>query len=124
ALSLLAFGQGAFITGGNEISIGGAIPGDQVHPHMSVNSSGGFAAFEDSAVENGGMTIRAIALDGNLSRVGQPFRVSVRGPGTQEHPRVALLSSGGAAFVWQGGRPGFQHIYARFLSSSNAWING
>jgi len=124
AFSLLALGQGAYVTGGNEAAIGGAMAGDQVHPHLSVSSSGGFVAFEDSQVENGGMTIRAIAVDGNLSRVGQPFRVSVRGPGTQEHPRVALLPGGGAAFAWQGGRPGFQHIYARFLSSSNSWING
>ena len=81
AFSLLAFAQGAYITGGNETAVGGAMPGDQVHPHMSVSASGGFAAFEDSMVENGGLTIRALALDGNLNRVGQPFRVSVRGPG-------------------------------------------
>jgi hypothetical protein len=124
AFSLLAFGQGGYIGSGAENAIAGALAGDQVHPGLSINTSGGFLVFEDSFVENNGMTIRAIALDGTLSRVGQPFRVSVRGPGTQEHPQVALLLGGGAAFVWQGGKPGFQHIYARFLSSSNTWING
>jgi len=32
------------------------------------------------------------------------------------------LQGGGAVFVWQGGPKGFQHIYARFLNSSNTWM--
>jgi len=34
------------------------------------------------------------------------------------------LNNGGAAFVWQGGRQGFQHVYGRFLSASNNWATG
>ena len=35
---------------------------------------------------------------------------------------MALLKNGGAVFVWQGGVGGFQHIYARFLTSSNTFL--
>ena len=54
-------------------------------------------------------------LNGTLSGSGSSFRVNVQGAGDQENPRVTLLPGGGAAFVWQGGTNGFQHIYARFL---------
>ena len=37
---------------------------------------------------------------------------------------MTLLQGGGAAFVWQSGKLSFQHIMARFLSSSNLWITG
>jgi len=123
AFPLLSFGQGNY-TSGNEIPAAGALPGDQVHPHLSVNASGGFMVFEDSLVDGSPMGIRAVALDSGFNRVGNPFRVNQRGAGSQEHPRVALLQGGGAVVAWQGGRPGFQHIYARFLSSSNTWVNG
>ena len=33
-------------------------------------------------------------------------------------PQVAALTNGGAVFVWQGGKQGFQKIYARFLPAS------
>ena len=32
------------------------------------------------------------------------------------------LKNGGAVFVWQGGRPGYQHIYARFLTPTNTFL--
>ena len=34
------------------------------------------------------------------------------------------MTGGGAAFVWQGGKLGFQRIYARFLASSNTCATG
>jgi hypothetical protein len=48
--------------------------------------------------------------------------VNVQGAGNQENARVALLKSGGAAFVWQGGALSRQHIYARFLNSTNTFL--
>jgi hypothetical protein len=50
------------------------------------------------------------------------FRVNAIGAGDQERPQVALLSNGGAVFVWQGGRRSYQHVYARFLSASGTWV--
>ena len=35
---------------------------------------------------------------------------------------MALLKNGGAAFVWQGGQPGHQHIYTRFLTPTNTFL--
>ena len=49
-----------------------------------------------------------------------------RGPTAVEHGQmwILLVAGGGAAFVWQGGQQGFQHIYARFLSPGNLWLGG
>ena len=55
----------------------------------------------------------------------EPFPLSVStaiGAGDQERPQVALLNNGGAVFVWQGGRRGYQHIYARFLTVGGTWV--
>src|SRR5205807_2652624 len=41
----------------------------------------------------------------------------------QENPQAASLNGGGAVFVWQGGRPGYQHVYARFISATNTWLS-
>ena len=35
---------------------------------------------------------------------------------------MALLKNGGAVFVWQGGREGYQHIFARFLTPTNTFL--
>jgi len=121
ALPLVGFGQDLFVTNGGEYSIAGTLPGDQVRPHLSINGSGGYLVWEDNFTDGSGMGISAVALDNHFSRHGSVFRVNPTGRGDQENPRVALLNGGGAVFVWQGGRPGFQHIYARFMSSSNTW---
>ena len=122
ALPLLSFGQVGLVAGGGEYPIVGLLPGVQAHPHASINASGGFLVWEDNTVDGNGLGIRAAALDSNLAAAGDPFRVNVNAAGDQEHPQVTLLNGGGAAFVWQGGRQSFQHIYARFLSSSNTWL--
>jgi hypothetical protein len=122
ALPSLGFGQVGLVTGGGEYPIVGMLPGAQLHPHASINGSGGFVVWEDNSVDGHGLGIRAAALDNNLTATGERFRVNVNAADDQEHPQVTLLNGGGAAFVWQGGRQSFQHIYARFLSSSNTWL--
>jgi hypothetical protein len=122
AAPVFSFAQSPF-SAGAESSLVGALPGDQVHPHLSINASGGFAVWEDNHADPYGMGLKAVALDANLLHRGAPFRVNKNGAGDQEHPRVALLNGGGAVFIWQGGRPGFQHIFARFLSASNTWLS-
>ena len=107
---------------GAEYAIAGSLPADQLRPQLSINASGGFLVWEDNSIDGNGMGIAAIGLNSSLNSVSTPFRVNQRIGSEQEHPQVALLDGGGAAFVWQGGLPGLQHIYARFLSASNTWL--
>src|SRR5258708_4222624 len=116
--------QGFYNTGGGEYAIAGHLPGDEDFPQISINADGGYLVWHDNASDRDGLGIRAAALDSSLSLVQAPFRVNQVTKGDQERPRVALLNNGGAVFVWQGGRHGFQHIYARFTSSSNTWVTG
>lgn len=117
AIPAIILAQASFRNDGNEYSLSGAVPGDQVHSQLAINQFGGFLVWEDNV---GG--VRAVALDSSLSPVGNPFQISRSKVGYQEYPQVALLKGGGAVFVWQGGISGSQDIHARFLSSSNTWL--
>jgi hypothetical protein len=120
ALPAVVFGQtGNYTTNGTEYSIVGSLPGDQVEPDVALTTNGGgFVVWQDNITDGDGWGVSAI----NLSGSGSSFRVNVQGAGNQENPRVALLPGGAAAFVWQGGPLGYQHIYSRFLSSSGLWL--
>jgi hypothetical protein len=115
------FAQGNYVTNGYEYPIAGNLSGDQMYPGLSLTTNGGYVVWEDNFTDGDGLGISALRLDSSFSGSLSPFRVNQIGAGDQERPQVALLSNGGAAFVWQGGRQGFQHIYARFLSGSNTW---
>ncbi len=114
--------ESGFAPLGGEYAIAGALPGDQVMPHVSINAGGGYIVWQDNATDGDGWGISGRALNGSLNGAGGPFRVNGTSKADQENARVALLNNGGAVFVWQGGRQGFQHIYARFLSTSNTWL--
>jgi len=121
-----AFGQ-SYTNNGVQYAIVPALPGDQIRPQLGLNASGGYAVWEDNATDGRGQGISMQALDNNLSAVGSHFRVNQIGAGDQELPRVALLDNGGGVVVWQGGRRGFQKIYARFLGAAgrtNFWLGG
>ena len=125
ALPAVVCGQtNYYATNGTEYAVIGSLPGDQVHPDVAVTRGGGFSVWQDNITDGDGWGVSAMQLNGTLSGSGSSFRVNVQGVGDQENPRAALLPGGGAAFVWQGGPKGFQHIYARFLSSSNTWLTG
>ena len=111
-----------YTTNGVEYAIVGQLPGDQVWPDVAVNASGGFEVWQDYYTDGSGWGISARRLDGTLSGTLSAFRVNVTGTNDQENARVALLKNGGAAFVWQGGKEGFQHISARFLTATNTWM--
>ena len=115
---------GNYRTNGGEYAIAGNLPGDQVHPDLKINNSGGFLVWQDNRTDGSGLGISARRLDATLSGVLSTFRVNEIGADDQENAKISLLNGGGAAFVWQGGRFGFQHIYARFLSASNTWAGG
>jgi hypothetical protein len=111
-----------YATHGGEYAIAGKWPGDQVHPQVAVSPTGGYMVWEDNITDGSGLGVSAMKLDSSLSGSLAPFRVNSIGADDQERPQVALLKDGGAAFVWQGGKLSFQHIYARFISASNTWV--
>jgi len=111
-------GQNAFSPGGVEYPIAGSLPGDQTFPNAVIRTNAGYLVWQDNATDGDGLGIRAQRLDGNLNKIGAPFRVNAIGTWDQERPQLAPLSNGGAVFVWQGGKQGFQKIYARFLPAT------
>jgi hypothetical protein len=90
---------------------------------LNLRTNGGFLVWEDNITDGYGLGVSAMRLDSSFSGSMAPFRVNVTATYDQERPQVSLLNSGGAAFVWQGGKEGFQHIYARLLSNTNTWLS-
>ena len=116
-------GQGTYTTNGSEYAIAGTLPSDQAQPCLALTTNGGFLAWQDNVTDGDGLGISALRLDSSFSASLASFRVNASGAGDQENVRASLLGNGGAAFAWQGGPLGSQHIYARFLSSSNTWLS-
>lgn len=116
--------QGGFVPEGTEYAIAGTLPGEQVYPHASIKPGGGYLVWHDNITDGEGYGISARKLDSSLSGTLSVFRVNQNGAEDQERPVVSLLNAGGAAFVWQGGKQGFHHIYARFLSAAGTWTTG
>jgi hypothetical protein len=121
-LPSLGFAQ-SFSPQGSEYSIAGSLSGDQTFPHVSINASGGYLVWQDNVTDRDGLGISARRISGNLSGSFGVFRVNQQDTGDQENARVALLKDGGAAFVWQGGVSGFQHVYARFLKGDGTFAS-
>ncbi len=125
AIPAMVFAQGPFGTSGGEYSITGKLPGDQVHPCVSFTTNGGYITWQDNGIDGtNGLGVGAMRLENDLTSSGIAFRVNSLLAGDHENPQVSMLNNGAAAFVWQGGRHSFQHIYARFLSTSNSWLTG
>ena len=120
----MVFGQTTnyYTTNGAEYAIVGSLPGDQVFPDVAVTTGDGFIVWQDNITDGDGWGISAMQLNSTLSSTLGVFRVNQQGAGDQQNPRVALLQGGGAVFVWQGGPKESQHIYSRFLSSSNTFL--
>ena len=109
-------------TNGAEFAVVGSLPGDQMFPDAAISPTGGFVVWQDNATDGDGWGVSARRLDATLSGALGSFRVNAQGAGSQENARVALLKNGGAIFVWQGGRLGYQHVYARFLTPTNTFL--
>lgn len=108
---------------GTEYAVIGALAGDQVFPDVAVASTGGFVVWQDNITDGDSWGISARRLDSTLSGTLGTFRVNAMAVGSQENSRVALLKNGGAVFVWQGGKPSYQRIYARFLTPTNTFVS-
>lgn len=124
AAPVVVLGQNYLTITNGEYAVAGSLVGDQMQPQLALGVSGGYLVWQDSITDGDGLGISALRLDNSFSRAFSPFRVNSIGAGEQENPQAALLNGGGAVFVWQGGKPGFQHIYARFLSAGNLWLGG
>lgn len=124
AIPVSVSGQATYAINGSEYAVAGSLPGDQVFPRLCLKASGGYLVWQDNVTDGDGLGVSAVRLDNTLSAAFSGFRVNQEGAGDQEKPDVALLNDGGAAFVWQSGAPGAQHICARFLSMSNIWSTG
>ena len=118
-----AAGQSAIAPQGAEYPIVGRLAGDQTKPQLAIGPSGGFLVWQDNATDGDGLGISARRLNSSLTP-SLGFRVNVNGVGDQENPQVALLQNGGAVFVWQGGKLGFQRVYARFMTAANVFVAG
>ena len=116
--------QNTYAPQGGEYPIAGSLPGDQVFPQVALGTNGGFLVWQDNVTDGDGLGISARRINGNLSGLFGVFRVNEQSAGDQENARVAVLKDGGAAFVWQGGVSGFQHIYARFLKGDGTFATG
>ena len=122
-LPAAVFGQANYYAkNGTEYAVVGSLPGDQVFPDAALTTAGGFVVWQDNATDGSGWGISARRLDGTLSGTLSTFRVNQQGTNDQENPRVALLKNGGAVFVWQGGKSGSQHIFARFFTPNNTFL--
>jgi hypothetical protein len=109
-----------------ESPLGGAIPGDQDFPAVTLNEGGGYVVWEDNRIEGGKYRsgIAALALDGNLAATGNVFRVNHQPTGSQEKPQLLSLTGGGTLFAWesrQGGKPG---AFARLLGPEGRFVTG
>src|ERR1035441_570885 len=124
AAPALVLGQTNYVPNGVEYAIAGSLAGDQARPQLGLSVSGGYLVWQDNFTDGDGLGISALRLDNSFSRALSPFRVNSIGAGGQENPQVSMLNGGGAVFVWQGGKQGFQRIYARFLSAGNLWLAG
>jgi hypothetical protein len=111
-----------YTANGTEYAVIGSLPGDQVFPDAAISTNGGFVIWQDNITDGDGWGISARRVDGTLSGTLSTFRVNVQGTNDQENPHVALLKNGGAVFVWQGGKEGYQHIFARFLTPTNTFL--
>jgi hypothetical protein len=98
------------------------LPGDQVFPALCVGAGGGYAVWQDSKIDRRGQGVVAVKLDSALHATGEPFVISLRRTGHQERPGVALLTGGGAAFVWHGGDHSSPDIFTRFALADGSFL--
>ncbi len=121
AFPALVFAQ-PLVPKNGEHPVLGEVAGDQTAPSVSINSAGGWVAWQAAGIDRKGLGIGVRRLDGNLNSSGPLLPVNRLIVGDQERPAVGLLNDGGAVITWQGGVPGFQNIYARFLRADGSFL--
>ena len=114
ALASTIYAQ-SVVTNGGEYILSGRRAGDQTQPEIAIRPTGGYMVWQDNAVDGPGKSIGIAArrLGSQMEPLIPVFRVNQIVAGLQQNPRVAMMTNGGAAFVWQGGKLGMQDIYFR-----------
>lgn len=110
------------VADGGEFSVLGPLPGDQTAPQLGFSGAGGFLVWQDNSIDPNGSGVAAQRLDADLNLSGSPFGVNQTTLRNQELPQVATFADGSAVVVWQGGKLGFQNIYARFLAPDGTFL--
>ncbi len=123
AVPFTIFAQSGYVTNGLEYPPADFLPGDQTRPAIAITQTNGFLVWQDNITDGSGLGISAQALDGTYSPSFGVLHINQTTAGDQERPQVAMFANGGTVVVWQGGQQSFQHIYARFLTTSNTFIN-
>ncbi len=123
ALNGTLHGQGAFEPQGGEYSVVGPLAGDQVHANLALGHNGGYLVWQDNHTDGDGLGISAVRLNSSSTAAFDPFRVNSISTHNQELPQVAELAGGNYLFVWQGGPPAKQGIFARVLDSNGLFLN-
>ena len=119
-----AIAQSPYQPQGSEFSVSGGLRGEQTNPSAAIGSEGGFVVWEDNAIDGSGTGIAARRVDSNLNPSFGAFRVNEGGEGDQSNAKVALIPSGGAAFVWQSKSFGVSRVVARFADSAGRFTTG
>lgn len=106
---------------GTDLTVSGALPGDQTFPSAAFGLNGGFVVWQDAATDPSGLGVSARRLDAGLNPVGPPFRVNQTVIDDQQRAKVSMLNDGGAVVVLQNGHSGKQNVLARFLNASGGF---
>jgi hypothetical protein len=107
---------------GTEYPLFPTLPLDQVMPHLSIGTGGGYIVSQDAIVDGNGLGLRARRLNPDLSAGGSTFGVNSITSGDQQNGRVAVLPNGGAVFVWQSSTAQGHKIYARFMGPDQQFV--
>src|SRR5688572_2922772 len=76
ALSSVSIAAASLAKNGTEYPIFPLLPRDQVVPHLSLGSGGGYLICQDSIVDGNGLGIRARRINADLSAAGSTFAVN------------------------------------------------
>lgn len=107
---------------GSEYALAGSYLGDQTFPALAYTGNRGFVVWQDNNAGGRYSSIVARQLTtGFAADLSGAFRVNTQLGGDQTRPSVALLSGGGAAFVWEGGQQGKRKVYARYLAADGTF---
>jgi hypothetical protein len=106
---------------GSEYPIAAPLEGDQLHPDLALGPNGGFLVWDDNKGDGDGLSVNMRRITATLNGDLDVIHLATKTAGHQERPRVAMLTGGGAAFVWQSGPDGAQKVMTRALTSANVF---
>jgi hypothetical protein len=112
-----------FGAAGGEYRPAGTLKGDQIHPALALNSSGGIVLWDDNT-DGDGQGIRGRLLGSQYSGLTEPFNANTTVAGDQERPTAVTLADGSYFLAWQSGAKGSQTIVGRHLGRNGVFQGG